>query len=80
MTISFQEKNCNIESKDKNTHYSPVELLKLISEKIKELNIANDTVEVDELDQIFKYAKKNNYSMEIMYALYMLNASVEQLA
>ena len=75
----FQEKNCNIVNDENETHYSPDELLQLISNKIKELDIKDDIIEIDELDTIFNYSKKNIYSMEIMYSLYILNAVIELL-
>jgi len=78
-SYKFQEKNCNIINSENETHYSPNDLLQLISSKIKELGINNDTVEVDELDVILKYTKKNTYSMEILYSLYILNAVIEHL-
>jgi hypothetical protein len=53
--------------------------LQLISNKIKELDIKDDTVEIDELDSILKYSKKNSYSLEIMYSLYILNIVIEEL-
>jgi DNA (cytosine-5)-methyltransferase 1 len=71
----FQERNCGIPNE---SHYSPDELLKLISDKIKELDIKTDGIEVDELDELFN-SKKNTYSMEIMYSLYIVNAVIAQL-
>ena len=71
----FQERNCGIPNE---SHYSPDELLKLISDKIKELDIKTDGIEVDELDELFN-SKKNTYSMEIMYSLYVVNAVIAQL-
>jgi DNA (cytosine-5)-methyltransferase 1 len=73
----FQQKNCNIET-DENNHYSPTELLHHISSKIKELNIKDEFVEVDELDVAFQ-SKKNEYPLEIVYSLYIVNAIVDQL-
>lgn len=70
----FQERNCGIIN---HLHYSPDELLKLVSDKIKELNIKTN-IEVDELDELFN-SKKNTYSMEIMYSLYVVNAIIAQL-
>jgi DNA (cytosine-5)-methyltransferase 1 len=70
----FQERNCGITN---HLHYSPDELLKLVSDKIKELNIKTN-IEVDELDELFN-SKKNTYSMEIMYSLYIVNAVIAQL-
>ena len=78
-SCKFQEKNCNIVNAENETHYSPEELLQLISNKIKELDIKEDGIEVDELDTIFKYTKKNTYSMEILYSLYILNTVIEML-
>ena len=75
----FQEKNCNIVNETNKTHYSPEALLDLIANKIKELNIKDDKIEISELDIIFKYAKKNSYSLEIIYALYILNTVLEYL-
>lgn len=76
----FQEKNCNIVNSENEKHYSPDELLHLISVKIKELDIKDDIMEVAELDTIFKYTKKNTYSMEILYSLYILNSVIDHLA
>jgi DNA (cytosine-5)-methyltransferase 1 len=73
----FQEKNCNIEIEK--MHYSPTELLHQISSKIKELNIKDETVEVPELDTVFQTSKKNDYSIEILYSLYIVNAVVNNL-
>ena len=73
----FQQKNCNI-STDENTHYSPTEVLQHISNKIKEFNIKEEFVEVDELDVAFQ-CKKNEYPLEILYSLYMVNSVVDQL-
>ena len=77
-SFKFQEKNCNIVNAENETHYSPDELLQMISTQIKALDIKDDIIEVEELDKIFKYTKKNTYSMEILYSLYILNAVVEQ--
>jgi DNA (cytosine-5)-methyltransferase 1 len=76
----FQQKNCNIEIEEnnKNNHYSPTELLQHISSKIKELNIKDEFIEVDELDVAFQ-CKKNEYPIEIVYSLYILNDIVDQL-
>jgi DNA (cytosine-5)-methyltransferase 1 len=74
-SYKFQEKNCNIVNDENDTHYSPETLLHLISTKIKELDIKKDTIEVDELDKIFK--SKNTYSMEIICSLYILNAVLQ---
>lgn len=78
-SYKFQEKNCNIVNSENENHYSPYEILQLISNKIKELDIKDDTVEIDELDSILKYSKKNSYSLEIMYSLYILNIVIEEL-
>ena len=78
-SYKFQEKNCNIVNYENENHYSPYEILQLISNKIKELDIKDDTVEIDELDSILKYSKKNSYSLEIMYSLYILNIVIEEL-
>ena len=51
----------------------------LIANKITELSIKDDKIEIDELDTILKYSKKNTYSMETIYALYILNGVVEYL-
>lgn len=75
----FQEKNCNIINNDNQMHYSPDELLEKISIKIKEMNIKENKVESCELDKILNYTKKNMYSTEILYSLYILNELVEQL-
>ena len=75
----FQQKNCNIvTNEDRPNHYSPTELLQHISSKIKELNIKEEFVEVDELDVAFK-SKKNEYPLEILYSLYIVNDVVDQL-
>ena len=73
----FQQKNCNIETEE-NTHYSPTELLHHISSKIKELNIKDEFIEVHELDVAFQ-SKKNEYPLEILYSLYIVNTIVDQL-
>ncbi len=78
-SYKFQEKNCNIINSENETHYSPDKLLEIISNKIIELDIKNDIIDVDELDVILKYTKKNVYSMEIIYSLYMLNKLMETL-
>lgn len=78
-SYKFQERNCNIINAENSSHYSPEELLQTISQKIKSLDIKDNAIEVDELDTIFKYTKKNMYSMEILYSLYILNAVVEML-
>jgi DNA (cytosine-5)-methyltransferase 1 len=69
----FQEKNCNIMNSSNENHYSPDKLLQMISSKIKDINIKDDTIEIDDLDVIFKSSKKIKYSMEIIYSLYILN-------
>jgi len=74
----FQQKNCNIETEE-NNHYSPTELLNHISSKIKELNIKDEYVTVNELDVAFQSSKENEYPLEILYSLYMVNAVVENL-
>jgi hypothetical protein len=60
-------------------HYSPTELLHQISSKIKELNIKDEVIEVPDLDIAFQSSKKNEYSLEILYSLYSLNAIVDKL-
>ena len=75
----FQEKNCNIINNHNEKHYSPDKTLQIISKKIKELDIKNDTMEIKELDIIFKYSKNNTYSMEIIYSLYILNIIIDYL-
>jgi DNA (cytosine-5)-methyltransferase 1 len=80
-TYLFQQKHCNIETEeneDRPNHYSPTELLHHISSKIKELNIKDEFMDVDELDVAFQ-SKKNKYPLEILYSLYMVNAIVDQL-
>ena len=81
-SLIFQEKNCNITSSSPNneSHYSPDRLLHTISNKIKELDIKDDMFEVGELDTIFKYSKKNKYSIEILYSLYILNSAIGQMS
>ena len=81
-SLVFQEKNCNITSSSPNneSHYSPDRLLHTISNKIKELDIKYDTFEVGDLDTIFKYSKKNKYSIEILYSLYILNSAIGQMS
>jgi hypothetical protein len=78
-SYKFQEKNCNIVNENNETHYSPETLLELIANKIIELNVKHEKIEIAELDTILNYAKKNTYSMETIYALYILNAVVENL-
>jgi DNA (cytosine-5)-methyltransferase 1 len=77
-SYKFQERNCKIN--DDSSHYSPEELLESISQKIKSLDIKDNAIEVDELDTIFKYTKKNMYSMEILYSLYILNEVISNLS
>lgn len=79
-SYKFQEKNCNIVNENNETHYSPEALLELIANKITELSVKDEKIEIPELDIILNYAKKNTYSMEIIYALYILNAAVECLS
>ena len=81
-SLIFQEKNCNItpSSPNNESHYSPDRLLHTISNKIKELDIKDDTFEVGEIDTIFKYSKKNKYSIEILYSLYILNSAIGQMS
>lgn len=71
----FQEKNCKIINKS--SHYSPEEILELISNKIKELEINNEFIQFEFLDKKFNYKKKMNYSMEIIYGIYILNNVVK---
>lgn len=73
---TFQAKNCGLVDVE---HFAPAELLERIAQKIKALDF-QDVVEIPELDTIFKTSKKNTYSLELMYALYMLNAAVACLA
>ena len=68
----FQEKQCGIDR----PHYSPQEVLQLISDKIKELHI-QDSIDIPELDVVFH--KKITYPMEIIYSLYILNALTTHL-
>jgi DNA (cytosine-5)-methyltransferase 1 len=77
-SYKFQEKYCNTTEVNSN-HYSPDELLKVISDKIMSLNIEDEYVENLELDICLNFSKKNLYSMKIMYALYILNSFVEYL-
>ena len=81
-SLIFQEKNCNItpSSPNNESHYSPDRLLHTISNKIKELDIKDVTFEIGELDTIFKYSKKNKYSIEILYSLYILNSAIGQMS
>ena len=74
----FQEKNCNIVHSTNNHHYSPFELLQLISTKIKKLDIKSE-IEVNQLDLLLKYTKKNTYPIEILYSLYILNMIINNL-
>jgi len=77
-SLIFQEKNCDIPNQQE--HYSPYELLELISTTIKGFKIDNDTVEINELDEIFQYKKKpNKYPLEVIFSLYILNSVVELL-
>jgi len=78
-SYKFQEKNCSIINSDNETHISPNEVLELISNKIKELKIEKENIEVEELDKIFNITKKNLYPMEILYSLYILNYIIEIL-
>jgi len=71
----FQEKYCNIYNESQ--HFSPQEILELISIKIKDLQINNETINFELLDEIFNYKKKMNYSMEIIYGIYILNNVVD---
>ena len=77
----FQQKNCNIieQDKEKEIHYSPAEVLHHISSKIKELNIKDNFIGVNELDVAFQSSKENEYPLEILYSLYMVNAVIEKL-
>jgi len=72
---TLQEKNCNIPINT--AHYSPLELLQSISNKIKSLDMKDEAAVVPELDQIFNC--KTTYAMEILYALYILNSVVANL-
>ena len=76
----FQAKHCGLDPEQ--DHYAPAELLDRIAEKIKTLALKKeDTIELPELDRIFQAGiKKNSYSLEIVYSLYMLNAAVASLA
>jgi DNA (cytosine-5)-methyltransferase 1 len=78
-SYKFQEKNCNIVNENNETHYSPCGLLELIANKITELAIKDEKIEIAELDIILNYVKKNTYSMETICALYILNAVVAYL-
>jgi DNA (cytosine-5)-methyltransferase 1 len=76
----FQAKQCGLDPEQ--DHYAPAELLDRIAEKIKTLALKKeDTIELPELDRIFQAGiKKNSYSLEIVYSLYMLNAAVNCVA
>jgi hypothetical protein len=76
-SYKFQEKYCNTYLNC--NHYSPDELLTVISDKIISLNIEDEYVENLELDIRLNFSKKNLYPMKIMYALYILNSFVECL-
>lgn len=72
----FQEKNCSIENDAK--HYSPYEVLELISKQIKELKLENQTIQIPELEKKLNYKKENvEFPLEIILSLYLVNTVVE---
>lgn len=70
-SLIFQQKLCNIENNK--THYSPIEILEIISSQINFLDCSNEKIEVENFDKIFKYKKKMLYSYDILYCLYCVN-------
>jgi DNA (cytosine-5)-methyltransferase 1 len=76
-SLIFQQKNCNVEVKEK--HYSPTEILELISETIKKLNLDDEYVENSDLDNLLNYKKPNTYSYKILYSLYLVNKVADLL-
>jgi DNA (cytosine-5)-methyltransferase 1 len=77
---TFQEKNCNIINDENERQLSPMELLEAISVKIKSMGLQNERLGVDTLDQQLEYSKKNEYSVEVLFALYMVNMAVSFLS
>ena len=77
---AFQEKNCNIINDENERQLSPMELLEAISVKIKSMGLQNERLGVDTLDQQLEYSKKNEYSVEVLFALYMVNVAVSFLS
>lgn len=74
----FQERHCNINQAE---HYAPAELLEKIAQKIKALDLKKtDTIELPALDILLQKNKKSTYALEIVYALYIVNAVVSNLA
>ena len=67
----FQEKNCNIENnKD---HYSPSQVLKMISDFIKNLDVSDDSIKNTELDNTFQNKNEADYPIEIIFGFYITN-------
>ena len=67
----FQEKNCNIEN-DKD-HYSPAQVLEMISHFIKNLDVSGDSIKNTELDNTFQNKNEADYPIEIIFGFYITN-------
>ena len=76
-SLIFQKRNCDIDKTD--LHYSPFEILNLISEEIKSLNIKDEIINIDELDKLLNYNNTNDYPLEVIYSLYLVNELVNNL-
>ena len=79
--LLFQKKNCYIDISDSINpiHLSPAEALEFISNKIKGLNIADERIEIDDLDKVLNYTKQKKYPLEVIYSLWGVNTIVNKL-
>ena len=75
--LIFQKRHCDIDKTE--SHYSPFEILKLISDEIKSLNIEDKIINIDKLDKLLNYSYANDYPLEVIFSLYLVNELVNNL-
>ncbi len=66
----FQKKNCNIDIVE--NHYSPQNVLDIVSVEIKKLDISKDFIKSNLLDKNLHYNSTQDYPIEIIFALYLI--------
>ena len=79
--LLFQKKNCYMDISDSTNpiHLSPEEALAFISNKITGYDIADERIEIDDLDAALNYTKQKKYPLEVIYSLYGVNTIVNKL-
>ena len=76
----FQKKNCNIDVDEiHDAHYSPQEVLDIVSIEIKKLGVADDKIKCSLLDTKLQYNNPHEYPIEILFALYLINKTCDNI-